>query len=546
MNYKKINKLTTLSLIAGLLVFGWIFRYSMNTDAVAYLRIASYYADGNYDLAVSGYWGPLFSILVAPLIKLGLSPLISARIIMALSALIFYFACDYFFKCSNLREEWGAAGRLTAGCASLVWSVQQITPDLLMAGLLTLGAAKIIPEIRGKNGYDWLLAGVFFALAYLAKPVAFPIAILMIGLFLMIVFVSERHKFFVALKAAIKIALVFLIISGVWITILSFKYHRVTISTSAAIAHSIVAPVEKSELHPFSIGFHPPEPGRITNWEDPSKLPYTFWSPLSSLSNLMYQIKIIGLNILLIIGMLLALHPVLLILGFASLRWVVKWGDTGYLNSMSWFRLLLPMFIICIVYLPMRVSIKDVRYFYPVLPFVFASVALFFSMRVESWKLKRPGIVRFLPLFLAIGTILPAIIPGAVQSIHSYKAGLCAHKIAEGIGKIELKGNIAGSGLMTGGRVGLFTAFLLNRPWYGDSFEPKIEDVKRSGASIFIASKESELAKILEKSNDFEDITARVFATENLTNNCSSNIKIYRLKSNQGAIYSTTASFETI
>ncbi|HON07136.1 MAG TPA: hypothetical protein PLW02_03435, partial [Verrucomicrobiota bacterium] len=119
MNYKKINKLTTFCLIAGILILGVIFRFSMNTDAVAYLRIGQYYADANFDLAINGYWGPLFSWLLVPFLKIGIPPLISARILMALSAILFYFACDYFFKRSNLREEWGAAGRLTAGFASL-------------------------------------------------------------------------------------------------------------------------------------------------------------------------------------------------------------------------------------------------------------------------------------------------------------------------------------------------------------------------------------------------------------------------------------------
>ncbi|MGC8829149.1 MAG: hypothetical protein ACP5K7_08115 [Verrucomicrobiia bacterium] len=533
MNYKKINRVTTICLIAGIIILGWIFRYSMNTDAVAYLRIAEYYSAANFDLAISGYWGPLLSWLLALLIKLGIAPLISARVVMGISALIFYFACDYFFKRSNLREEWGAAGRLTAGCASLVWSVQQITPDLLMAGLLTLAAAKIIPQTTGKEDYDWLLTGVLFGFAYLCKPVAFPIAILMICLFLLVVFITERHKFFIAFKAALKIGAIFLLISSVWITVLSLKYHRITITTSAAIAHSIAAPGEKAELHPFSIGFHKPQQGRITDWEDPSRLPYNFWSPVSSISNILYQLKVIGLNTLLILGMLFGLHPVLFILSFATLRWIFKWGDTGYLASMSWFRLLAPAFVICVVYLPVRVSIKDVRYFYPVLPFVFASVALFFSMRVESWKLKRPGTVRFLPLFLAIGTALIPILPGAIQAIHSYQAGLCAHKIADGIKKLDIKGNIAGNALIPGGRVGLFTAFLLNRPWYGDSLNPKIEDVKNSNATVFIASANNPLGQVLQKyPQDFEDITDKVFKAANSENSCSDVIKIYALKPN--------------
>ncbi|MCX7872765.1 MAG: hypothetical protein N2487_05720 [Verrucomicrobiae bacterium] len=526
MNYKKINKLTTILLIAGLIICGWFFRHSMNADAVAYLRIAKYYADGNLSMAINSYWGPLFSWMVAPLLLLGIEPLISARIIMAISAIIFYFACDHFFKRCGVKEEWGAAGRLVAGVASLIWSVQQITPDLLMSGLLTLAAAKIIPDNRNANGYNWLFTGAFLGLSFLAKPVAFPISILFIALFVMIVFVCERHKFFSALKAAIKIFAVFLAISALWITAVSMKYGKFTISSSAVIAHAIVGPELQEHVHPFATQFHTPEQGRVTNWEDPVSLPYKYWSPISSLSNFLYQLKLIGRNLLIVVALLLLLHPVVAFLVFASLRWFFKWGETDYLSSMSWFRLLLPVFAICIVYLPVWVSIKDVRYFYPVLPFVFGSVALFFSMRVEPWKLKRPGLVRYLPLLLAIGTVLTATVPSIVQTVNSYKAGVCAQKIASGISSSKLVGNIAGSGLIRGGRIGLFVAFLLDRQWLGDSTNPTLDDIKKSGATIFITSSGTPLEKLLNSSNLFEDITPQT--TNNSTADCQ--IHVFKLK----------------
>lgn len=526
MNYKKINRLTTILLIVGLIICGWVFRYSLNADAVAYLRIAQYYANGNFDLAVNSYWGPFFSWLVVPFLLIGLDPLISARIVMAISAIVFYFACDHFFKRCGVREEWGAAGRLVAGVASLIWSIQQITPDLLMSGFLTFAASKIIPDNRNANGYNWLFTGVFFGLAFLTKPVAFPISILFISLFLMIVFVCERHKFFSALKAAVKIFAVFLAVCIPWITAVSMKYGKFTISSSAKIAHAVVGPELKEHVHPFATHFHKPQQGRVTSWEDPTSLPYKFWSPISKFSNFLYQLKLIGRNLLIVAGLLLALHPVIAFLVFASIRWFFKWGETGYLSSMSWFRLLLPVFAICIVYLPVWVSIKDVRYFYPVLPFVFGSVALFFAMRVEPWKLKRPGLVRYLPLLLAIGTVLTATVPSVVQAVNSYKAGICAHKVAKAIKEAEIDGNIAGSGLIPGGRVGMFAAFLLNRQWLGDAENPTLEDVLKSGASIFITSNTSALDRLLIASPLFENITGKAFETPN--GGC--NIHIFKLK----------------
>ncbi len=39
----------------------------LNPDAVSYYQLARHLMNGEYDLAVSGYWGPLFVGLIAPL-----------------------------------------------------------------------------------------------------------------------------------------------------------------------------------------------------------------------------------------------------------------------------------------------------------------------------------------------------------------------------------------------------------------------------------------------------------------------------------------------
>ena len=43
----------------------------LNTDAIAYMRIAEYWVSGNFELAVTGYWGPLLSLLMVPFLLKG-------------------------------------------------------------------------------------------------------------------------------------------------------------------------------------------------------------------------------------------------------------------------------------------------------------------------------------------------------------------------------------------------------------------------------------------------------------------------------------------
>ena len=91
--------------ILALAAAGWINRQALNPDGVAYMRIASYYAPGKMDLAVSGYWGPLLSWLLVPWLKAGVTAVAAARIVMALSAVYFLWACWRVFVGFGLRGK---------------------------------------------------------------------------------------------------------------------------------------------------------------------------------------------------------------------------------------------------------------------------------------------------------------------------------------------------------------------------------------------------------------------------------------------------------
>src|SRR6185369_8010295 len=67
-------------------------------DGIAYIRIATYYFHRQWHLAVSGYWGPLFSWLMLPLIAGVGDPQVAARVAMMISAMLFYGAGLVFLR----------------------------------------------------------------------------------------------------------------------------------------------------------------------------------------------------------------------------------------------------------------------------------------------------------------------------------------------------------------------------------------------------------------------------------------------------------------
>src|SRR5262245_11206966 len=101
---------SALALVVMLGVVAWRNLEMLNSDAIAYLRIASYYAHGQTDLAISGYWGPLLSWLLAALLKVGIKPLIAARLAMAVSAAIFWLGCLAVFRSFQLPPRMSALG----------------------------------------------------------------------------------------------------------------------------------------------------------------------------------------------------------------------------------------------------------------------------------------------------------------------------------------------------------------------------------------------------------------------------------------------------
>jgi hypothetical protein len=88
----------------------------------------------------------------------------------------------------------------------------------------------------------------------------------------------------------------FLLIAGPWIAALSCKYGRPVFSTIGPIQHAIVGPPDVYRDHPDHLHFYAPEPGRITTSEDPTSLPYNYWSPLESKEYALHQANIVWNN----------------------------------------------------------------------------------------------------------------------------------------------------------------------------------------------------------------------------------------------------------
>lgn len=500
--------------LAGLLWIGWYFHNALNTDAVAYLRIASYYASGKLDLAITGYWGPLLSWLMALPIKAGLPDLVVARGVMVLSALVFLGGCMALYRVLVLSPKWLLTGAILAAACGLYWSVRFITPDLLLAGLVAFAMSLLLKAEDSSRNWNDFLAGVIWGLAYLAKAVALPLGVLTMFSLAVIHFAegAQIRRFWLGKTL---LALVgFAVVAGPWVFILSLKYGRPTFSTSAAISHAITGPADMERYHPFARIFHKPEPGRITSWEEPSRMPYHYWSPLASPAYAWHQLKILLRNIVVCLILLTSLEVAWLIPAFYLISQILPKNspNKGWPAQM---RVLLVPLLLEVLYLPTSVNLAEQRFFYPAFPFLFAAVALWANQAFRHPSTDPPSTQQERTWWLAVlGALAPLLTTIVLLGNSPKYAGDYAVDLARRLQAANLAGPIAGSGLLPGGRSGLYVAFLINQPWYGDEENATPESLRSSGARLVVVIRQSQLARELDRAPGFTNGDAALFENQ--------------------------------
>jgi hypothetical protein len=102
-----------------------------------------------------------------------------------------------------------------------------------------------------------------------------------------------------------------------------------------------------------------------------------------------------------------------------------------------------------------------------------------------------------------------------------------AHLLAQKISEAHLAGPIAGSGSLPGGRTGLYVAFLLEQPWYGDESRLSAAGLKQSGARLIIVRRENPVVRELDADPDFRSLEADLFASPGQAR--ASPLKVYEV-----------------
>jgi hypothetical protein len=187
------------ALRAFVLVFGaaavWLARDGMNADGVAYLDASDIYLSGGLPASGSGYWSPLYPILLAGArLVAGRDAARELAIAQGVNFLVFlaaFAALEYLVRevqWTTRERQRGAPPNDTTwrvlvyalfGVATVGWvRLWTLTPDMTVVAIM-FAAGGIGVRLASGRG-RWLSAvalGLVLGLGYLAKAAAFPIAI---------------------------------------------------------------------------------------------------------------------------------------------------------------------------------------------------------------------------------------------------------------------------------------------------------------------------------------------------------------------------------
>lgn len=185
-----------LALVLGALN-AWSSRHVVNPGGVSHLDMAEAIVRDGWAGAVNGYFSPLYSIVIAPVVPLTRAhPYLEASAVHAVHFLIYVLALLSFERflravverARNEGNSMPASAWVWFGYASFAWtalfsnSLVQMTGDLLVAAL-AYGAGAILVRMEGRPGSlrDGLALGVLLGLGFLAKTAMLPLSLLFLA-----------------------------------------------------------------------------------------------------------------------------------------------------------------------------------------------------------------------------------------------------------------------------------------------------------------------------------------------------------------------------
>ena len=272
-----------------------VYRHNMQPDGTSYISLAQKYFNGDFNNAVNGHWSPMISWFIALFMLLGLEPMISYGIVSTLIGLVALIGIDKLMTEIEISRytRWLY---LAALAPVIAWySQSDVGADMLCACVLLHYLHALLRNEYQIEKCAGISCGALGALSYLAKSYNFyffllHFAYMNISYWTRAIEPSRRKTVIFNFSSGI---FAFLLISGIWIGLISTKYHTLTVSTAGTYNFSHIRPGHPTDSHPVLTDglIPPPNSSAISAWEDPYYLKLIHWNPLQSTEDFRYYVK---------------------------------------------------------------------------------------------------------------------------------------------------------------------------------------------------------------------------------------------------------------
>ena len=333
----------------------------INADFVAYSMIAHRVIESPAS-SVTGSWSPLYSWLMVPLLRMGIADIVAGRIILLISGLSYiagvHRLATRFFPSNLAINRLMIHGLMTCATVQAIWfSTYLLNPDLLASAIVFWYFAAVLDERTASNPRRSFVAGMMLGMAYLAKAYMLPFCVVQLLVFTAINSLFKLKPGTTAqpslgMRPLLSMVLGLGIVAGPWITVLTLKYDRLTITNAGRANHANVGP--------GSFGKDP-------LWHPPLTRDYILepviadeWSPFANFENFRHQMHVTMHNA----GNCVGLIPGWLILsGLAVLLWLMNRRAAPHPGGQIVWWAVLTALVYCSGYLMVNL---EARYIVPV------------------------------------------------------------------------------------------------------------------------------------------------------------------------------------
>lgn len=257
-----------------------------NSDFFSYYMLAYHWSEGDPSLAISGYWGPLFSWLMAPFIDLEISSTRLGWYTVFATGGLFLAACVPFIQTCLASYKYQLAAALSIALYTAYNAGQILTADLLLNALILAGNWALINAYRERSRAFAVVAGVFFGAAYLAKTPGVVFGLGFILGYSALLLLSDEKKWQTVARMSGTTLIAMMVVVIPWVLTLSLHYGEFTWTTAAGRSTEIAA----GGAHPNFAVFHVPREGRVHSWEDPTELEGRTTAPQLSAADLIRNV----------------------------------------------------------------------------------------------------------------------------------------------------------------------------------------------------------------------------------------------------------------